>query len=91
MSLKNIIGVILLILGAVSLYYSKVVVAGRIFKIFLRDANELAVSVPLQMLLREARSLQITTEILGYGLGVVGLVVLLVSFLQKKSHRVIQP
>lgn len=87
MSLKNIIGVILIILGAVSLYYSKVVVEGRIFKIFLHQPNELAVSVPLQTLLREAKSLQMTSEILGYVLVAAGLLTLLRSKAVRPRRR----
>ena len=75
----------MLVLGALSLYYSKVVVAGRILKIFLHSPNELASSVPLQMLLKDAQSLQITTEILGYGLATVGLIILFVSFLRRNQ------
>jgi ascorbate-specific PTS system EIIC-type component UlaA len=87
--LKTIIGFVLLILGAGSLYYGKVVVQARILNIFLHSPNELAGSVPLQMLLRNAKSLQITTEILGYGLGALGLIILFVSFLRRKSDSII--
>lgn len=87
MSRKNLIGILLVVLGAGLYFYSQVILEDKIFNIFLHNPNQLLVDVPLQTALKQALFLQTSTKILGIFSVVTGLITLLAQAFSRYSIK----